>query len=96
MASILKKPIAWIPVALSLGVLASMLIFIAISGHPVRETDEGVGAHLFQIWLVAEVFMVAFFAVKWLAQRPKQALIILTIQIVAAFAACFPVWYFKL
>jgi len=94
--SILKKPGAWIPIAVSLVVLATMLIFIAMFGSPVRQPDEGAGAHLFQIWLVLEVFMVSFFAVKWLPQQPKPALLILVIQIMAVLATCAPVFYFKL
>jgi len=96
MNSLLKKPSAWIPIALSLTVLAIMLIGIAMSGPPVRQPDEGTGAHLFQIWLVLEVVMVSFFAIKWLPKEPRQALIILGLQILAVLAACAPVFYFKL
>ncbi len=96
MGSLLKKPSAWIPIALSLSVLTVMIIFIALSGPPTRQADEGVGAHLFQIWLVLEVLMVGFFAIKWLPQRPTQTVLILLIQIVAVLATCFPVFYFHL
>lgn len=96
MNSTMKKPSVWIPIAMSLIVLVTMLIYIVISGVPVRQPDEGTGAHLFQIWLVLEVLMVLFFAIKWLPQRPKQALLVLAIQIVAALAACAPVFYFRL
>ena len=85
MDSIFKKPSAWIPLALSLAMVAIMLIHIAIFGI-VREADEGVAAHLFQIWLVLEVLMVAFFAITWLPQKPQQALLVLAIQIVAVLA----------
>lgn len=96
MNSTIKKPSAWVPMAMSLIVLITMLMYIAISGVPVRQPDEGTGAHLFQIWLVLEVVMVSFFAIKWLPQRPKQALLVLAIQIIAALAACAPVFYFNL
>ena len=96
MKSILKQRSAWLPIALSLVVLATTLIYIAVSGPPVRQPDEGTAAHLFQIWLIIEVFMLAFFAIKWLPERPTQALFILMIQIVAVLAACAPVFYFKL
>lgn len=96
MNSTIKHPSAWIPIALSLAVLATFLIGIAIFGAPAREPDEGTGAHLFQIWLVVEILMMAFFAIKWLPQKPLQALVILAIQIVAVLAACFPVFFFKL
>jgi hypothetical protein len=98
MSSLIKKPSVWLPVVLSLVVLVTMLIYIAISGVPTRQPDEGTGAHLFQIWLVLEVLMVAFFAIKikWLPQAPKQSLWVLAIQILAVLAACAPVFYFKL
>ena len=96
MNSIIKNPSAWIPIALSLAVLASMLIYIGIAGAPTRQPDEGTAAHLFQIWLVLEALMVGFFAVKWLPQMPKQALLVLVIQIVAVLAACAPVFYLGL
>ena len=96
MKVILKHPSAWVPLAASLVVLIIWTISIAAFGAPVRQPDEGAGAHLFQIWLVFEVFMLAFFAIKWLPKAPKQALLIMIFEIVAALAACAPVFYFKL
>ncbi len=96
MRSLLKKPSAWIPIALSLIVVAMFAIGIALFGPPQREPDEGTGAHLFQIWLVLEVLMIGFFAARWLPQRPTQTLVVLTIQIVAVLALCAPVFILKL
>lgn len=72
------------------------VISFATIGAPARQPDEGTGAHLFQIWLMLEALMVAFFAVKWLPEKPTQALVVLTIQIVAVLVACVPVFFFKL
>lgn len=71
---------------MSLAVLAYILSYLALQGVPAPEpdADEGTGAHLFQIWLVLEPFMLGFFAFKWLPREPKEALIILALQIVAA------------
>ena len=96
MKSLLKKPSAWLPIVISLAVLAIILVILRVAGIPTRETDEGTGAHLFQIWLVLEVFLIAFFAIKWLPRRPTQALLILALQIVAVLAACTPVFLLKL
>ena len=46
--------------------------------------DEGTAAHLFQLWLVLEVFTVVFFALRWLAAKPREALMILGLQIALA------------
>lgn len=91
-----KKPSAWVPIVLSLGILAMELWFLMLAGPPQPEADEGVAAHLFQLWLVAEFFLVAFFAVKWVPQTPKQAFPILALQITLVLAGMFPVFYFQL
>jgi len=83
MNSLLKKPSAWVPIAIPVAFFAYMVVYISLFGI-VRETDEGVGAHLFQLWLALEPLMVGFFAVKWLPRAPRQALVILALQIVAA------------
>ena len=90
--SFVKKPSAWVPIALSLIVLAAMLTYIAVFGAPAPEPDEGTAAHLFQIWLVLEVLMVLFFAAKWLPRTPRQALEVLALQGCAALAAMAPVY----
>ena len=95
MISIIKKPSAWIPIAIPLVFFAYLVIFITSYGI-VREEDEGVGAHLFQLWLVLEPLMVGFFAVKWLPAAPKQALLVLALQIVAALLPIAVVFSFKL
>jgi hypothetical protein len=91
----IKRPLAWIPVAMSLAILAMVLTTIGLSGA-VRQEDEGTQAHIFQIWLVLEVVLVTGFAVAWVPRRPKQALVVLTVQILCALAACAPVFYFRL
>lgn len=95
MNEIIKHPSAWIPIAIPLIFFAYLVIHIAIFGI-VREKDEGTGAHLFQLWLVLEPLMVGFFAVTWLPRAQKQALRILTLQIVAALLPISVVFYFKL
>ncbi len=91
----LKRLSAWIPVAMSLAALATVVIHIARFGVA-REPDEGTAAHIWQLLMAAQVPVVAFFAVKWLPRMPRQALIILALQIGAALAAMAPVYYFNL
>ena len=91
----MKRPLAWIPVAMSLAILAMVLTTIGISGA-VRQEDEGTQAHVFQIWLVLEMVLVAVFAVEWVPRRPKQALVVLAVQILCVVAACAPVFSFRL
>ena len=80
---------------MSLTALAIVLVHIALFGVA-RETDEGTAAHLFQLLMSLQVPIVAFFAIKWIPQAPKQALQILALQIVAALGACAQVYIFNL
>jgi uncharacterized membrane protein len=92
---IIKRPIAWIPIAMSLAILVMVVTTLSVSGFA-RQADEGTAAHIFQIWLVIEVVAVAVFAVEWLPRRPGAALCVLVLQILCALAACAPVFYFRL
>jgi len=83
MISLLKKPSAWIPIAIPLIFFAYLLIQITFF-EIVREEDEGTAAHLFQLWLVLEPLMLGYFAFKWLPREPKHALHILALQIATA------------
>jgi hypothetical protein len=93
--STMKKPSAFLPVAMSLIVLAVMLVHGATTGF-VREADEGTAAHIFQILMPAQIPIIAFFAIKWLPQNPKQALMVLALQAIAGLAVLAPVYYFNL
>lgn len=91
----LRQPSAFLPVAMSLVALALVLGHVAIFGAA-HQTDEGTAAHLWQLLMALQVPIIAFFALKHVPQRPKQALLILALQLACALAACAPVYLFKL
>lgn len=88
----MKLPSAWVPLAMSFAALAIVLGHAAVFGI-VHEADEGTAAHLFQLLMVAQVPVAAFFAIKWLPRTPKQALQVLGLHAVAALAACAAVFF---
>ena len=92
---IIKKPSAFLPVAMSFAALATVLGHVAMFGA-VREADEGTAAHIWQILMAAQVPIVTFFAIKWLPRAPRQALHILALQVGAALAALAPVFFLNL
>ena len=94
-SAMLKKPSAYLPVAMSIAVLA-MLFYVFLRFGVVHEADEGTAAHIFQILMAGQLPIIAFFAVKWLPRFPRQALEVLALQACAALAAMAPVFYFKL
>jgi hypothetical protein len=82
----MKQPSAFLPLAMSLIALAMVLVHAAIFGI-VHEGDEGTAAHIFQLLMVAQIPVVAFFAIKWMPRAPRQTLQILALQAAAALAA---------
>ncbi len=96
MYPMLRRPIAWIPIALSLLVVVFWVAGLSMNGAPAREVDEGSAAHLFQLWLASEVVLVAFFAFKWLPREPRATMLVLVLQIALVIAGCFPVYFFHL
>jgi hypothetical protein len=89
--TMLKRPSAFVPVAMSFGALTIVLIVLALHG-PAPQADEGAAAHIWQLLMAAQVPIVLFFAIKWVPQSPRQAVPILALQVGAALAAMAPVF----
>jgi hypothetical protein len=87
--SLIKRPSAFLPLAMSLAALTLVLGHAAIFGI-VHEVDEGAAAHIFQILMVAQVPIVVYFIIKWLPKQPKESLQVLALlagEWLAAFVA---------
>ena len=93
--TMMKQPSAFLPAAMSFAALATVLGHVAMFGAA-READEGTAAHIFQLLMIAQVPIVAFFAIKWLPRTPRQTLHILALQAGAALAALAPVFFLNL
>lgn len=92
--SLLKQPSAWIPLAMSLAALVLLLGYVAIFGI-VHHADEGAPAHIFQILMLVQLPIIAYFAIKWLPKRTKQSLLILALQAVAWIVPIVAVFWFE-
>jgi len=79
-----RKPSAYVPLVLSFLSLALIVVFVAVVGV-VESEDEGLAAHLFQLMMVAQVPIIAYFAVRWVPRAPRKGLTVLALQLVAAF-----------
>jgi hypothetical protein len=92
--SLLKQPSAWIPIAMSFAALAMLLGYVAIFGV-VHNEDEGVPAHIFQLIMLAQLPIVAYFGIKWLPKRPKGSLLVLALQAIAWIVPILAVIWFE-
>ncbi|HEX9305383.1 MAG TPA: hypothetical protein VGA31_13100 [Thermoanaerobaculia bacterium] len=93
--AMIKQPSAFLPLAMSLAALATVLLHLARFGV-VREPDEGAAAHIWQLLMAAQIPIIGFFAIKWLPRAPKEALVVLGLQVGAVLAAMAPVFLLKL
>lgn len=99
--NMVRKPSAFIPLAMSitaLALVAGAYIFALSTGHGglVREPDEGAIAHLWQLLMAGQLPVLLFFAIKWLPRAPKQTLYVFALQLGAALAAMAPVYFLRL
>ena len=95
LATIYRRPSAYLPVLMSLAALAMVLVHVALAGAT-RQADEGALAHVFQLLIAAQLPIVAFFVIKWLRRSPREAWPVLALQAVAIVAALTPVYLFQL
>lgn len=90
--SVTRKPSAWLPLVLSLASLFVVLGAVLRNGGPIHEADEGAAAHTWQLLMVIQLPVMAFFAIRWLPKALKPALIVLAVLatvVIANFAAVY-------
>jgi hypothetical protein len=90
--SLIRHPSAFLPVAMSLAALVTVIAAIAFHGTA-PQPDEGAAAHLWQLLMAAQVPIILFFAFAWMPRSPRRALVVVALQIVAALAAMAPVFW---
>src|SRR6516162_2534414 len=92
-AGLLKRPSAFVPVVMSVTALCLVLGYAVMFGVA-RQADEGSAAHMWQLLMAGQLPIIAFFLFKWFPTQPKQASIVVAMQICSALAAMFPVLWF--
>ena len=93
-STMMKRPSALLPVAMSAAALALVVGQVLIFGVA-RRPDEGTVAHLWQLLIAGQVLAVGYFAVRWLPRAPRPAVQVLVVQIVAVLAALAPVYLLR-
>ena len=90
MSAMMRRPSAFLPLAMSGVALLAVFVHVARFGTA-PQADEGAAAHIWQLLMIVQLPVVAFFSIKWVPVAPKQALIVLALQIAAIVAALAPV-----
>jgi hypothetical protein len=76
---------AIVPIGMSVAALLFILIFVAVVGiqPPQPHQDEGAPARIFQLTMLAQLPIIAYFALTWLPRNVPQALRVLVLQGIA-------------
>jgi hypothetical protein len=90
LSEVARQPSALLPVLMSVAALVIVVAHVAVSGLA-RQADEGIAARLWQILIVGQLPIVAWFAATLLPRKPREALLMLAIQAGAACLALAPV-----
>jgi hypothetical protein len=85
-----RHPAAFIPLLMSVAAFAVLAIHLLISGAA-RESDEGTAAHVFQLLLVGQLPVVAYYVATANRRAPGGLLLVLGMQLMAAGLALAPV-----
>jgi hypothetical protein len=83
MTALLRRPSAWLPIALSLAALALIAVSAGLGGVAEHE-DEGAAARIFQLLMAVDAVAIAFFGLRWVPASPRTAIAILCLQLVLA------------
>ena len=98
MKEIIKKPSAHLPFIMSATALLWTIGYLTVVGIPQEQVahDEGTGARIFQLLMVGQLPIMAFFVLKWLPQKPKEVLIIIALQTFIALISFTTVYFLEL
>jgi steroid 5-alpha reductase family enzyme len=94
--TLLRKPSACLPIAMSVAALVLVVGCLALYGIPRTGGDEGAVAHTWQLLMVCQLPLSGYFAAKWLRRAPRQAVLVLALQAAAGVAALAPVYLLHL
>jgi hypothetical protein len=87
-----RQPSAFLPMAMSIAALTVVVVSLARFGVPLPHADEGAAAHAWQLLMLFQVPVIAWFALRWIRRTPRVALGVLGIQLALALAAMAPVY----
>lgn len=80
--TLLRRPGAFLPLAMSAAALALLVGYVAMFGVVERPNgDEGAPARIFQLLMAAQLLVIVRFAATWLPRAPRAAFLVLLLQL---------------
>lgn len=91
--SLLRKPSAFLPLAMSLTAIVTIVVTVATQGTA-PQADEGTAAHIWQFLMGSQLPIIVLFAITQMQRSPRAAGQVLALQVAAAVCAAAPVFIF--
>ncbi len=91
--NLFRCPSGALPLVMSL-IALSIVLGYAVRFGTAPQPDEGTAAHLWQLMMGCQVPIVVYFAMRWVPRYGRRAIGVTAVQLAAACAAAFPVWWF--
>ncbi|HEY4228243.1 MAG TPA: hypothetical protein VGM49_07875 [Candidatus Limnocylindrales bacterium] len=89
--TIIRKPSAFVPIVMSsIAILLVVTQVVAVGIAP--QADEGTAAHIWQLLMVIQLPVIAYFGVRYVPIAPEEGSMVLATQIAFALAAAAPVF----
>lgn len=76
---LLISPLSLAPMVMSMFCIAMILLHVARFGT-LKQEDEGIEAHLFQVVMALQAPLILFFVGKWWPERRRETLVVLSLQ----------------
>ena len=89
---VITRPIALVPIVMSIAALVILFLALAFGIGTSNDGDEGAAAHLWQLLMIGQLPIVAFFAITWVPRAPREAIAVLAVQFLAAISSLAPVF----
>ena len=68
---LITRPTALVPIVMSLLALAILILALTLGVGRSTDGDEGAAAHIWQLLMIGQMPIVAFFAIYWVPREPE-------------------------
>ena len=93
---VITRPTALVPIVMSVAALVILVLALAFGVGTSTDGDERTAARLWQMLMVGQMPIVAFFAISWVPRVPRLAIAVMAIQLAVALSSALPVFLLRL
>ena len=93
---VITRPTAIVPIVMSGAAFLVLFLALVFGFGTSNDGDEGTAAHLWQLLMIGQMPIVAWFAISWVPRVPRLAIAVMAVQLAAALSSALPVFLLHL